>query len=233
MAGRYPLDPRVQRPEQPEAFGFGCTQRSSGGGPNPLSEFGAQAGDISRQVMDVPAQHNLRAGPAVVAQGLTEGLIRSKHLLVPPPIQHEAPVGVYQPGQFGRECCLAHSRLPGHQRQDTVTGQCPRPCLLQCAEFRLPADESSARGGLDPDEVRGTCLVIAVACAGRFTVWRRREGPQSLAALGGQHVLCRCPPPGRCHEQLVHQPGQLQRASQQEGSVLAGGPVDTPLQVAY
>jgi hypothetical protein len=56
MPGRYPLDPRIKRLEQPEALGLGCRQRRSGGGTGPPRGLGPQAGDSPGHAGQVTAQ---------------------------------------------------------------------------------------------------------------------------------------------------------------------------------
>jgi hypothetical protein len=55
--------------------------------------------------------------------------------------------------------------------------------------------------------------------------------PAGLPSHGRQYLRGRGPPAGRRYEHGAHRLGQAQRAGQQLGGVLAGGAVDTPLQV--
>ena len=64
------------------------------------------------------------------------------------------------------------------------------------------------------------------------TLGQRRAPARRLPVQGGQYLRGRGAAAGRRHEQRAHRPGQAQRGSQQLGGVLAGGPVDAPLQVA-
>jgi hypothetical protein len=152
-------------------------------------------------------------------------LIRGKHLLIPPPVEHQTLVGVHEPRQLGRERRLPHPGLSGYERQDAVAGRCARPCLPQHAELLFPVDERPARRGLDPHQVGGIRVVLVVACLG-FGIGRAAicwYGRQNLRG-GGVPASCR-------HEQGAHRLGQAQRAGQQLGGVLVRGAVDASLQV--
>ena len=111
MPGRDPPDPRVERLEQPEALGLGRRLGRGGRRPDPVRGLGAQPGDLLGQAVQVLPQHRIRAGPRVIIEGLAERLVRGEDVLVPPPVQHQAAVGVHQPRQLGGERRLPDARL--------------------------------------------------------------------------------------------------------------------------
>ncbi len=162
MPGAHPLEPRVQRLEQPEALGLGRGEGRGGGGPDPLRVLGEQAGDFPGQVTQVPAQQRLRAGPRVISQRLPERPVRGGHPLNPPAVQHEALLGARVLRQPCRERCLPDPRLPADEREDAAACPCARPRLPQEGEFPLTVHEVPAGRGLDPHGVRGISVVSAL-----------------------------------------------------------------------
>ena len=135
-------------------------------------------------------------------------------MLVPPPVQHQAPVRVHKPRQLSGERCLPDPWLSGNEGQNAVTSLRARPRLPQNAEFLLAVHESAAGRGLDPHDVGGIHIVIGLACTGGDSVRRSRW-----------------PPAGR-HELLTLGPGEVQSVGQQFGGGPAGSQVDTAFQVA-
>ena len=117
-------------------------------------------------------------------------------------------------GRVHRERGLAD---PGHpaDRADphnpTASGQAIQP-------FRRPVKLGPAAGEAGD---------VPRQPAGR----RRGERPQGRALPGRHHIPGQAPPARRSHEQLCDRPGQTKRPRQQHRGLLAGGPVDAPLQV--
>jgi len=117
-------------------------------------------------------------------------------------------------GRLHRERGLAD---PGHpaDRADphnpTASGQAIQP-------FRQPVKLGPAAGEAGD---------VPRQPAGR----RRGERPQGRPLPGRHHIPGQAPPARRSHEQLCDRPGQTKRPRQQHRGLLAGGPVDAPLQV--
>ena len=62
----HPLDPRVQRLEQPKAVGLRSAQKRSGRDPDLPPELGEQASDFPGDLADIAVQQGRRTGPRIL-----------------------------------------------------------------------------------------------------------------------------------------------------------------------
>src|SRR5204863_4049668 len=102
-----------------------------------------------------------RRDTGVMAERLTDRLVRPQRLFVPPAVEDEPAVLLDSPRHLGRDAGLADTSVAGDERQGTCSSCCSRPRRLEAAQLLVPPDEDAGRRGR-PGEIRGRGVVVSL-----------------------------------------------------------------------